>query len=304
MIKFSIVIPCFNAAETLPETLASLADQTCEDWEAICVDDGSTDGTFDLIARAAARDRRIRAVRNRGKGPSRARNLGVALAKGDLIAFCDADDLFAPTKLMQLDAVFGCLGADAVFGRVAFFSKTPGDSGVTSAAPAGPLSVADLLGENPTCTLSNLAVRRDVFLATGGFAADMAHNEDLDWLIRLCGSGAKVIGLPSILVHYRTSPAGLSSDFAAMAEGRRRALASARALGFAPGRAAEATHLRYLARRALRLDDPAALRLVLCGVAQSPSAFLFPLRRGLATLVAAFAAPLMPRDLRRALFRR
>ena len=75
MTHFSVIIPCFNAAETLPQTLDSLRAQTYQGWEAICIDDGSTDHTRTVIACYAALDERIKLVRNIGKGPSRARNM-------------------------------------------------------------------------------------------------------------------------------------------------------------------------------------------------------------------------------------
>ncbi|MEX0340167.1 MAG: glycosyltransferase family 2 protein, partial [Arenibacterium sp.] len=76
MPEFSIIIPCYNAALTIDSTLASLKAQSCTDWEAICVDDGSTDATPDRIRFAAERDSRITLHRNQRKGPSAARNHG------------------------------------------------------------------------------------------------------------------------------------------------------------------------------------------------------------------------------------
>ena len=76
MPRFSIVMPCYNATATLAETLESLFAQTCQDWELICVDDGSTDGTQKLLTRYAEEDPRVRWIANCGKGPSSARNYG------------------------------------------------------------------------------------------------------------------------------------------------------------------------------------------------------------------------------------
>ena len=153
----SIVIPCFNASKTLSETLASLRAQTHDDWEAICVDDGSTDETVATIIAAAAEDPRIRLVHNPRKGPSAARNHGALTeAKGSLIAFCDADDLWAPEKVATLAKTFTSGDVDACFGRVAFFDTDPALSSTTSAAHRSDLGIPDLLGENPVCTMSNV----------------------------------------------------------------------------------------------------------------------------------------------------
>lgn len=303
MPRFSIVIPCFNAAATLGDTLASLVAQSFGDWEALVVDDGSTDGSLALALAAAARDPRIRIFGNPGKGPSAARNVALTEARGAVLAFCDADDLWAPEKLARMETVLADETVHAVFARIAFFDAR--GSRTVSTVPAGDLTVPALLGENPVCTLSNLVVRRDVFASTGGFDATLVHNEDLEFLIRLVGSGHRVTGLPETLVHYRTSPHGLSADLAAMRRGRTAALVTAARYGFASTPRSEAIHLRYLARRALRTDAPVreTIGLALSGLVTSPAGFLLSdLRRGALTLAGALGAALMPRQMRRALF--
>ena len=302
MPRFSIVMPCFNAATTLPETLASLRAQTFSDWELLCVDDGSSDATLDLIQAEARRDTRVRVLRNPGKGPSAARNLALPEARGDILAFCDADDLWEPEKLACLVAAFAEPSVAAVFAQVAFFDGTRSSS--VSTVPAADLTVPMLLAENPVCTMSNLAVRREVFSQTGGFDTRLVHNEDLEWLIRLVATGHRVVGLDRCLVRYRTSVSGLSSDLGRMRAGRRAALATAERFGFRADPRAEAIYCRYLARRALRVGAPGveALRFVLTGLILSPVGFLSDLRRGGLTVAAALCAPVLPGCLRQFLF--
>lgn len=305
MPKFSIIIPCYNAALTIDSTLTSLQAQSVSDWEIICIDDGSTDVTCEVIRAATAQDSRITLHRNPRKGPSAARNHGaMALATGDIIAFCDADDLWTPTKLTELSETFADPAIDGAFGEIAFFSHIPGDTQVRSTAPSAPLSVQMLLGENPVCTMSNIAVRRATFIRSTGLDETMVHNEDLDWLIRLVGGGARVIGLPVLQTYYRRSAGGLSADLNAMDKGRQQALASAARLGIRPTAAAHATYHRYLARRALRLGlgRTTALRHAAMGLVKSPQGFLLPLHRGVPTLAAAACASLMPATLTRRLF--
>lgn len=307
MPRFSVVIPCFNAEATIIETLSSIRTQTRADLEVICVDDGSTDGTRALIRALEIRDDRISLIRNTGKGPSDARNFGaIACAKGEIIAFCDADDLWAPTKLADLDAAFAADGTDAVYGRTAFFRDQPEDATTFSEVPTGALTIPHLLGENPVCTMSNLAIRRDRFVASGGFDAGIVHNEDLEWLIRIVGLGAHVIGLDRTLTYYRTSPDGLSADLAAMAKGRDAALRTAARFGHKPAGKDQAIHLRYLARRALRVgrNRTDAAKFAARGVAQSPLGFFSSPRRGALTLGGALAALVLPRSLSKTLFSR
>lgn len=97
----SIVIPTFNCGEFLPETIKSLQDQTYSNWEAICVDDGSTDNTLEVANKLAAEDKRVRAFSREElpKGGSHCRNIGVQHASGDYVIFLDGDDLLVPTCL-------------------------------------------------------------------------------------------------------------------------------------------------------------------------------------------------------------
>lgn len=305
MAYFSIVLPSFNAQATILATLDGLREQTFVDWEAICIDDGSDDETRAMLYLRAAQDPRLIVATNPSKGPSSARNYAAAeLASGEVIAFCDADDIWCPNKLEELHQLMCQAGIDGAFGQIGFFEQTPGDTDVMSTVPKHALTVATLLGENPVCTMSNLALRRRIFLQSGGFDENLIHNEDLELLIRLVGRGARIQGIDRLQVWYRTNAGGLSSDLGAMRDGRAKALNTAKAMGFQPDCKSEAIHLRYLARRALRLDADrfAALRFTLAGIWQCPPSFFLPLRRGVATAIAACLAPLIPRAIRRKLF--
>ncbi|MCC1493858.1 glycosyltransferase [Cognatishimia sp. F0-27] len=307
MTRFSIVVPCFNAEATIAQTLESLRAQSVTDLEIICVDDGSTDATRDVITAIAAQDNRIRLVRNAGKGPSDARNHGaMTMARGEILAFCDADDLWGAAKLARLDTVFRAGSVDGAYSRIAFFEKEPDDASTVSTIVGEDLRIGHLLGENPVCTMSNLAVTRAAFLKTGGFDAGIVHNEDLEWLIRLVGGGARVIGIDEVLTFYRRNPGGLSADLAAMAQGREAALKTAAGFGEHPEDRHEAIHFRYLARRALRmgLDRTQAARFALNGMRASPAGFFAPPRRGVLTLGGALAALVLPRRLSLHLFSR
>ncbi len=307
MLKFSVVIPCFNAAATIADTLASITLQSHPEWEVICVDDGSTDETSAIVGAVTARDPRVKLVRNPGKGPSDARNHGAShVALGTIIAFCDADDIWSSTKLAELATVFSDGTVDAAYGQIAFFRDTPADATTFSTVPQGPLTIPMLLGENPVCTMSNIAIRQVLFTTTGGFDSKIVHNEDLEWLIRLVGKGATIVGIDLCQMWYRTSAGGLSSDLEAMADGRAMALQTAARFGYAPDSAAEAVHQRYLARRSLRLGQGrvSPLRYAVRGLIFSPAAFFSTPRRGVLTLIGACAALVMPRSLTRHLFSR
>lgn len=94
-IKISVVVPIFNAAAFLRPALDSILDQTLREIEIICVDDGSTDASLKIVKEYQARDSRIRIVTQNNAGPGMARNNGLRRARGEYIAFLDADDFFA-----------------------------------------------------------------------------------------------------------------------------------------------------------------------------------------------------------------
>lgn len=99
---FTVVMPAYNVEAFLPESLANLRAQSFTDWEAVVVDDGSTDGTLARAREIAAVDPRIRVVSQPNGGVSRARNRGLAEAKGDWIIWLDADDAYVDGALDRI----------------------------------------------------------------------------------------------------------------------------------------------------------------------------------------------------------
>jgi GT2 family glycosyltransferase len=310
--RVTVIVPCWNAAATLQETLRSLQQQTFDNWEAILVDDGSTDATPQIIAQFCAADSRIHSIASNRLGPSAARNLaGFCHAKGDLLAFLDSDDLWQPQKLelsvKELDCkphVSGC------YGQISFFRTSPDKPETHSTVYDRDLKPADFLRDNPVCTMSNLVLRTSAFLACGGFNAEIVHNEDVELLVRLSSGGGRISGVGAHLVCYRTSLTGLSADLGLMRAGWHKALrtlqSSSAALSAREVAEADAGNLRYLARRALRTGAPGfeALRFAALGLWRSPRSFFSPAWRGGMTLCGAIAAPFLPRPVRALAFSR
>lgn len=96
---FSIIIPVYNVAPYLCECLDSVLGQTVDDWECICVDDGATDGSGDILDSYSAKDGRFKVVHKCNEGVSVARNIGIEKASGDYFLFVDADDVITPWAL-------------------------------------------------------------------------------------------------------------------------------------------------------------------------------------------------------------
>ena len=101
----SVIIPAYNRADLIGETLESVFAQTYRDYEIIVVDDGSTDNTKEVLASLAAAGK-LRYTYQENAGLPAARNTGIRLAVGKYVAFLDSDDLFAPDKLEKQVAVF------------------------------------------------------------------------------------------------------------------------------------------------------------------------------------------------------
>ncbi len=293
----SVVIPCYNASATLAEALSSARRQSLRDIEIIVVDDGSSDGSQALVTASAQSDARIRLLTQANSGVSAARNLGINAAKGRLIALLDADDVWAPHHLElhvhrlthepRLGVSYGPARFIDMAGRVVGCSRPK----LKNIVPA------DLLISNPTTTSSTLVIRRDVFKDVGLFRTAMRHNEDQEWLFRVTLSGWVMSGAASPTVDYRTSPTGLASDLEGMLRGFDIMIAEARKLAPVLVRRdearARASMLRYLARRAIRLDLPPAVaqKYMLNALRTAPWLVLRQPRATIATL----AAALLPR---------
>jgi glycosyltransferase involved in cell wall biosynthesis len=183
----SVIIPTRNRAHLLHRTLESVLKQSTENLEVIVVDDGSTDST---AAVAAAADPRVRVLRNpKPTGVSAARNRGIAAARGEWIAFCDDDDLWAPNKLQQQLTAAGRASANwAYAGDVNVDDQLRVLSG---GPPPGPEAVMALLPRfNPLASGgSNVVVRSNILAQVGTFDPTLRRTEDWDLWIRVASKG-------------------------------------------------------------------------------------------------------------------
>lgn len=206
----SVVIPVYNGERFLRESLESVFAQTFRDYEVICVDDGSTDGSFALLRKYGER---VRVVQQTNEGQSAARNAGVRLARGEYIAFLDQDDRWYPSKLEQQVAVLQA-EPDVVLVHCNY-DRVDGEGRVLQAgaalaerasALASPLGC--LIGE-ALIFPSSMMVRRDVFQRVGGFTPELRGYEDFDLMARLKPHGRFVL-LNESGMSYRLHDGGFS----------------------------------------------------------------------------------------------
>jgi teichuronic acid biosynthesis glycosyltransferase TuaG len=220
----SIVIAAFNAEPYLAATLKSVQAQTYPRWEAIVVDDASPDKTREVARAFAATDSRIRLVtldRNSGR-PAVPRNRGLAEARGELVAFLDADDLWAKRKLEdQVSVLASQPDLVLVYSMVKFFGQVnflSPEFGVLPLPAQAVLSRESLEVRNAIACLSVLAWLEKV-RQVGGFdeSPQLKAVEDYDLWLRLSRQGP--IGfIPRIHGYYRVHPGGISRDREAMAK--------------------------------------------------------------------------------------
>ncbi len=182
----SVMMPCFDAERTLPMALASLRAQTHERWEAVVVDDGSTDRTWDLLqAFGDPRLRLERFDRNRGRGAARQRCL--EMARGDLLSFLDADDWLFPDKLAHQVRLMSEHPDVVVLSGVCVITDARGHAvGMTRTGLTGDahFAVDDFTGPRPPPVSFPPCMVRMRDAKEAGFNPAFRRSQDSDFLIR------------------------------------------------------------------------------------------------------------------------
>jgi GT2 family glycosyltransferase len=219
----SIVMCTFNRGALLSDAIASVLSQspTSPRFELIVVDNNSTDGTGEIVARLAAVDDRVRYVFEPRQGLSYARNTGIAAARASLIAFTDDDVRVGGDWTTEIVRVFREHPEAAMIGgRVLPIWPSPPPSWLTRVHWA-PLALVDhgdepiaVTEDRPICLIgANMAFRRDVFDAIGGFATDLQRVgdgigslEDHGFLLRALATGRTGRYDPRIVVHAEIQP--------------------------------------------------------------------------------------------------
>jgi glycosyltransferase involved in cell wall biosynthesis len=298
----SVVVPAYNCATTIRQTLVSISNQTFTDIEIIVVDDGATDTTCDVLADYV--DHRLRVVHQMNRGLAGARNTGIHHAKGKYIAFCDADDVWEAEKL---ERHFHHLEGDGNIG-ISFAGSTMIDRNghqlkISQRPKLKNISAADVFKRNPIGNGSAAVVRREAFECIAyrpqmetdrdwWFDESMRQSEDIDaWMRFVLASDWKIEGIEGLLTRYRIQSGGLSANLSKQYQTWKQMCAkvadTAPAFAAQVAPIAEAYQLRFLSRRAFMMGDGAtALRLSVKALRTS----LVPLREEPAKTVVTLAA--------------
>lgn len=185
----SVIIPAFNAARFLGDAIHSVACQAYPHLEIVVIDDGSTDETSEVV-RAFPQ---VRYVRQSNRGIASARNTGVREARGELIAFLDADDLWTSNKLpLQLDALREHRDVQIVAGRVEQFIDDSCDQAIALPAESG-----------EAYTAGAMLIRRDDFLRVGFLNPALRIGEFVDWHSRAMNFGLREYRLDEVVLRRR-----------------------------------------------------------------------------------------------------
>jgi glycosyltransferase involved in cell wall biosynthesis len=250
--RVTVVIAAYDSEATIGQTLSSVFAQTYDDWEAVVVDDGSSDHTAEV---AASFGPRVRVVKTGGNaGAAAARNIAARHGNGELIALVDADDWWLPDYLESQTAALAASGeGTAVVACDALLAGADGEllNGTYSDTIPFPdeLLLEDLLRYNPV--FSSALVRREAWDEVGGPCAELPRAADWDLWIRFVESGHRIVQNRRPLAVYRLRPGSLSSDPGALAEAARRVYERALERGNLTPRQ------RRVARRGARLQRAA-----------------------------------------------
>lgn len=206
--RVSVLIPVYNAVETLQETLESIAAQTFEDFEVVAVDDGSEDGSGEILRAWTKRDRRWRVLLEEHRGIVEAPNKGLEVCAGEFVARMDADDKMHPERLArQVEMLVGEPGLSVASCLVETFPRAEVGAGMLiyeewlNSLVAGEDIQREFFIESPIANPSAM-MRRQELVALGGYW-DRGWPEDYDLWLRYRAAGKRFAKVPEVLHYWR-----------------------------------------------------------------------------------------------------
>ncbi|MFV0419940.1 MAG: glycosyltransferase family 2 protein [Dysgonomonas sp.] len=208
MSYISIIVPCYNQAVYLPETLQSVLDQSYTDWECIIVDDGSPDNTEEVAAEWMGKDDRFKYLKAENGGVAKARNNGIELARGEWILPLDSDDIIAKDYLKKaVEVMNNRLDVGIIYCKVNFFGAKDGYWDLP------PFEMKKFLIRNQIFNCGFF--KKEDWKKVGGYDESMlSGREDWEfWINLLKTTGKEVVRLDYLGFFYRIKEVSRNVDF-------------------------------------------------------------------------------------------
>ncbi|MES2278856.1 MAG: glycosyltransferase family A protein [Bacteroidota bacterium] len=216
----SVIMPAFNAAEYMAESIDTVICQTFTDWELIVINDGSTDDTEAIAHKYVAADARIKLINQTNKKLSAARNAGIQAATGPWIAFLDADDLWMPEKLaLQIQSANTCPQAGVIFTDGYVFQTNNTTNTLPYGTVAGYYSGSEMYRleyQGNYIPVLSVLVKKELLDTIGLQDEQLTACQDWDYWLRLAANGAGFYGLSEKLFYYRRHASNMSNDSSLM----------------------------------------------------------------------------------------
>jgi glycosyltransferase involved in cell wall biosynthesis len=227
----SVIIPAYNVSIYIAEALSSVFVQDFNSYEVIVINDGSTD-TPELERELEPFRDRINYICQNNRGIAAARNAALRVARGELIALLDADDVWMEGKLTEQLAFMREGGYDMVYADALLFGEAPWSEGTTfmDRSPSdGPVTLNSLLDIRVTVVVSTVIMRKDLVEQVGSFdEEDRNMTEDFDLWLRLANAGARIGYQRKVLAKYRYRSDSISASRVKLHEAALRVLKKAR----------------------------------------------------------------------------
>lgn len=203
----SIIVPSFNRADLIGQTIESVLAQTCPNWELVIVDDHSTDDTANVVNSYRLKDSRIRFAKRSSpiKGAPACRNEGVLLSSGDLLIFLDSDDLLAPHCIEhRLRFMAGHSEIELLISQTELFEKKPGDLGLLYNRFDYDNDLDRFLMNDNLCLTTGPTWRRSAFEKIAGWDESLPCWQDWELNVRALASGLRYYKLDEVDSYFRT----------------------------------------------------------------------------------------------------
>lgn len=301
---FSVVMPMYNVEKYVEQAIDSVLSQSYPDFELICVNDGCTDRTVDIVKEFD--DARISLVSQDNMGLSAARNTGINNSKGKFVALLDSDDYWHPDKLLNhLLHLKKAPGVGVSYSASVFIDEDGEELGVSQNPKLKNVSSVDVFCRNPVGNGSAAVIRREVFdqvsevstlsgsERTCYFDESMRQSEDIDFWVRVALlTSWRFEGIRSGLTYYRVNTSGLSANLSNQYNAWKYSVNKNRNLNTDFFESwfslASAYQKRYLARRAIQSrNSVCAIKLIFSGLLEDPRMLWHePARTGVSLLCA------------------